>query len=139
VVRGLNPLAATVRTPLSAPVIAATRLRGGAANTARGAASLIAEAISTAHQRPETLTRSSRYRGYREMITDLLRWIQAEDPSLGMYDEFRDDNELGLALDQLADVANAQRAPRAVWRELQVVATVMGLTAMIPIGAGRSA
>ena len=45
VVRGLNALAATVTTPLSAPVIAATRLRGGNANTARGAASLIAEAI----------------------------------------------------------------------------------------------
>ena len=47
-VRGLNALAATVSTPQSAPVIAATRLRGGSANTARGAASLIAEAIGTA-------------------------------------------------------------------------------------------
>jgi Transposase DDE domain group 1 len=49
-VRGLNALAATVCTPLSAPVIAATRLRGGNANTARGAASLIAEAIGTARE-----------------------------------------------------------------------------------------
>ena len=47
-VRGLNALAATVCTPRSAPVIAATRLRGGSANTARGAASLVAEAVSTA-------------------------------------------------------------------------------------------
>ena len=39
-VRGLNALAAVISTPLAAPVIAATRLRGGSANTARGAASL---------------------------------------------------------------------------------------------------
>jgi Transposase DDE domain group 1 len=44
-VRGLNALAATICTPMSAPVIAATRLRGGSANTARGAASLVSEAI----------------------------------------------------------------------------------------------
>ena len=41
-VRGLNALAAVVSTPLSAPVIAATRLRGGNAASARGAASLAA-------------------------------------------------------------------------------------------------
>ena len=49
-VRGLNALAAVVSTPLAAPVIAATRLRGGTANSARGAASLAAEAISAARQ-----------------------------------------------------------------------------------------
>ena len=47
-VRGLNALAATICTPQAAPVIAATRLRGGSANTARGAASFTAEAIGTA-------------------------------------------------------------------------------------------
>jgi hypothetical protein len=47
-VRGLNALAATISTPLSAPVIAATRLRGGNAASARGAASLAAQAIGTA-------------------------------------------------------------------------------------------
>ena len=47
-VRGLNALAAVVSTPLAAPVIAATRLRGGSANSARGAASLAAEGISAA-------------------------------------------------------------------------------------------
>jgi hypothetical protein len=47
-VRGLNALAAVVSTPLSAPVIAATRLRGGNAASARGAASLAAQAITTA-------------------------------------------------------------------------------------------
>jgi Transposase DDE domain group 1 len=49
-VRGLNALAAVVSTPLAAPVIAATRLRGGSANSARGAASLASEAISAARQ-----------------------------------------------------------------------------------------
>ena len=47
-VRGLNALAAVVSTPLAAPVIAATRLRGGNAASARGAASLAAQAIGTA-------------------------------------------------------------------------------------------
>jgi hypothetical protein len=47
-VRGLNALAATISTPLSAPVIAATRLRGGNAASARGAATLAASAIGTA-------------------------------------------------------------------------------------------
>jgi hypothetical protein len=49
-VRGLTALAAVVSTPLAAPVITATRLRGGKANSARGAASLAAEAISAARQ-----------------------------------------------------------------------------------------
>jgi hypothetical protein len=47
-VRGLNVLAATISTPLAAPVIAGTRLRGGNASSARGAASLITEAVGTA-------------------------------------------------------------------------------------------
>jgi hypothetical protein len=47
-VRGLNALAATITTPLAAPVIAATRLRGGNANSARGAASFATEAVHTA-------------------------------------------------------------------------------------------
>jgi Transposase DDE domain group 1 len=46
--RGYNPLIATLSTPLAAPVIAATRLRAGNAGSARGAASMIAEAITTA-------------------------------------------------------------------------------------------
>ena len=48
-VRGLNVLAASICTPLAAPVIAATRLRGGSAASARGAASMITEAAGTAH------------------------------------------------------------------------------------------
>ena len=47
-VRGLNTLAATISTPLAAPVIAATRLRGGNAASARGAASFAAVSVSTA-------------------------------------------------------------------------------------------
>jgi hypothetical protein len=47
-VRGLNALAATISTPIAAPVIAATRLRGGNAASARGAASLVVQAIGTA-------------------------------------------------------------------------------------------
>jgi hypothetical protein len=49
-VRGLNPLIAAVSTPDSAPVIAATRLRGGNAASVRGAASLAYGAIATARQ-----------------------------------------------------------------------------------------
>jgi hypothetical protein len=47
-VRGLNALAATITTPLGAPMIAATRLRGGNAGSARGAASFASEAVHTA-------------------------------------------------------------------------------------------
>jgi hypothetical protein len=47
-VRGLNALAATISTPLAAPVIAATRLRGGNAHSARGAASFARQAVRTA-------------------------------------------------------------------------------------------
>ena len=47
-VRGLNALIAAISTPLAAPVAAATRLRGGNAPSARGAASLAAQAIGTA-------------------------------------------------------------------------------------------
>ena len=47
-VRGLNALAATISTPLAAPVIAATRLRGGNAISARGAAGFAARAIAAA-------------------------------------------------------------------------------------------
>ena len=47
-VRGLNVLATSICTPLAAPVIAGTRLRGGSAASARGAASMITEAVTTA-------------------------------------------------------------------------------------------
>jgi Transposase DDE domain group 1 len=47
-IRGLNALAAAISTPLGAPVIAATRLRGGNAASSRGAASFATEAVHTA-------------------------------------------------------------------------------------------
>jgi hypothetical protein len=49
-VKGLNALLATISTPLSAPMIAATRLRKGATNSVRGAASLLADALATARR-----------------------------------------------------------------------------------------
>jgi hypothetical protein len=50
-----------------------------------------------------------------------------DDEALGLFEEFRDHNELDLALDQLADVAHVQRAPRIVWQELRAAAAVMSL------------
>jgi Transposase DDE domain group 1 len=47
-VKGLNALLATLSTPAGAPVIVAARLRKGSANSARGAARLVAEAVVTA-------------------------------------------------------------------------------------------
>jgi hypothetical protein len=49
-VKGLNALLATVSTPSNAPVVVATRLRKGSANSARGAARLVADAVRTARR-----------------------------------------------------------------------------------------
>ncbi|GID46631.1 hypothetical protein Aca07nite_39060 [Actinoplanes capillaceus] len=46
--RGYNPLVAALSTPLAAPVVAAARLRSGNTGSARGAASMIAETVTTA-------------------------------------------------------------------------------------------
>ena len=46
-VKGLNALVATISTPTSAPVIAATRLRKGNVSSARGAARLIGDTLAT--------------------------------------------------------------------------------------------
>ena len=46
-VKGLNALLATVSTPLAAPIIVASRLRKGSANSGRGAARLVADALKT--------------------------------------------------------------------------------------------
>jgi hypothetical protein len=46
--RGLSPLATTISTPRSAPVVAGIRLRAGRAGSGRGAASMVTEAINTA-------------------------------------------------------------------------------------------
>jgi hypothetical protein len=46
--RGLSPLAVTICTPRSAPVVAAVRLRAGRAGSSRGACGMVTEAINTA-------------------------------------------------------------------------------------------
>ncbi len=46
--KGLNALIATVSTPLSAPVICATRLLKGSTKSARGASRLVADALHAA-------------------------------------------------------------------------------------------
>src|SRR5665811_1042931 len=46
-VKGLNAIVATISTPTSAPVIAATRLRKGNVSSARGAARLITDTLVT--------------------------------------------------------------------------------------------
>jgi hypothetical protein len=48
-IKGLNALLATISTPVAAPVIAASRLRKGSVNSARGAGKLLAEALGAAH------------------------------------------------------------------------------------------
>jgi hypothetical protein len=49
-VNGLNALLATISTPTSAPLIAATRLRKGATNSVRGATKLLTDALATAQR-----------------------------------------------------------------------------------------
>jgi hypothetical protein len=46
----LNALLAVISTPVSAPLIAATRLRKGSTNSVRGAAKLLADALATARR-----------------------------------------------------------------------------------------
>ena len=46
-VKGLNALLAVVSTPISAPLIAAARLRKGSTNSTRGAAKLLADGLAT--------------------------------------------------------------------------------------------
>jgi hypothetical protein len=46
--RGLSPLAVTICTETAAPVLAGVRLRAGRAGSAKGAASMVTEAINTA-------------------------------------------------------------------------------------------
>jgi hypothetical protein len=46
--RGLSPLAVTLCTDTAAPVLAGVRLRAGRAGSARGAASMVTEAVNTA-------------------------------------------------------------------------------------------
>jgi hypothetical protein len=58
-VKGLNALLAVASTPTSAPVIAATRLRKGSTNSARGAGKLLADALATARRAGAGLARNA--------------------------------------------------------------------------------
>ena len=69
--RGLSPLVATLSTRHGAPVVAGVRLRGGRAASARGAASMVAEAIRTARAagaRSEILVRGDSAYGTSAVI-----------------------------------------------------------------------
>jgi Transposase DDE domain group 1 len=67
-VKGLNALLAVISTPISAPLIAATRLRRGATNSARGAAKLLADTLATTRRAGATglviVRADSAYYGY---------------------------------------------------------------------------
>jgi len=75
-VKGLNALLAVVSTPCSAPVLAAARLRKGGANSARGAARFVADALITARKAGATgtlvLRADSAYYGH-DVIAAALR------------------------------------------------------------------
>jgi hypothetical protein len=58
-VKGLNALLAVLSTPTSAPMIAATRLRKGSTNSARGAGKLLADALATAGRAGAGLARNA--------------------------------------------------------------------------------
>jgi len=63
-VRGMNALIATVSTDTTAPVIVAQRLRKGSANSARGAARLVRDALKTVR----TLAREQSKTGTRVLL-----------------------------------------------------------------------
>jgi hypothetical protein len=71
--RGLSPLAVTLSTRTAAPVLAAVRLRAGRAGSAKGAASLLTEALHTAIAagavKNKILVRGDSAYGNKAMIT----------------------------------------------------------------------
>lgn len=75
-IKGLNALLAVVSTPLSAPLIAAARLRKGSTNSARGAAKLLTDALATVRRAGATgliiVRADSAYYGY-EIIAAVRR------------------------------------------------------------------
>jgi hypothetical protein len=75
-VKGLNALLAVISTPSSAPVIAATRLRKGSTNSARGADRFVSDALITARKAGATgvlvLRADSAYYGH-DVIAAALR------------------------------------------------------------------
>jgi hypothetical protein len=79
-VRGLNALLATASTAGSAPVVVAQRLRKGAANSARGAKRLIADALATVSRltpgRPVLLRADSAFYGADTILTAVRAGVQ---------------------------------------------------------------
>lgn len=66
----------------------------------------------------------------RSQLTD------PDDDALSLFEDFLGQNELGLALDALADVAAEQRSPSTVWRALAAATKTMGLTEDHPVHGG---
>jgi hypothetical protein len=74
--KGLSPLATTISTPGSAPVIAGLRLRAGRANSGKGAGRMVAQAIGTARTiSPDTtiLVRGDSAYGNRTVVRTCVR------------------------------------------------------------------
>jgi hypothetical protein len=112
-VRGLNTLAATISTPLAAPVIAATRLRGGNAGSARGAASFAAGAVRTARAAGCTGTLLARADSafYSAAFTGAVRRAGAHFSVT-----VRMDPKVRAAIAAIPDTAwTPIRYPRAIW------------------------
>jgi len=114
-VRGLNALAATVSTPLCAPVIAATRLRGGNAASARGAAGFAARALASARACGATGTIVARMdSGFytAAVIAAIRRGGAYFSVTVPLYDKVR---AVIAAIPQ--DAWIPIRYPRAIWDE----------------------
>jgi len=74
--KGLSPLATTISTPGTAPVITGMRLRAGRAHSGKGAARMIAQAISTARDcgaHGQILVRADSAYGNRKVVLACLR------------------------------------------------------------------
>jgi Transposase DDE domain group 1 len=112
----LNALLATASTPSSAPVIVASRLRKGSANSARGAARLVAEAIKTTRAcgaggatRPIVLRADSAFYGHD--VIAAARWHKASFSVTA-----RKDRAVAAAIASIGEDAwTPIRYPRAVF------------------------
>jgi hypothetical protein len=114
-IKGLNVLLATVSTASTTPVIVATRLRKGSANSARGAARLVADAIKTSRLAGASgvlvLRADSAYYG-AEVIT------AARRHGVHFSVTARKDRAVRAAIDQIPDDAwTAIHYPHAVFDE----------------------
>jgi hypothetical protein len=114
-VKGLNALQATASTAVSAPVIVATRLPKGSANSARGAARRVADAIKT--------TRSAGVDGLLVLRRDSAYYTREVIAAAGRHDvrfssTARKDKAVTAAIASIPDDAwTPIRYPRAVFDE----------------------